>query len=121
MGTLAGMASRLAALDGGVVQIADVGVRNRRSLEDLGLDFLLEIDPKEAVWLGTIDSIRAGLKPPQAVAAPGQVQRAAQVLEAHQALADTNEKNARMFSNVVNLLEAELAEKQQQAGTPDES
>ncbi len=121
MGTLAGMASRLAALDGGVIQIADVGVRNRRSLEDLGLDFLLEIDPKEAPWLGTIDSIRAGLKPPQPVAAPSQIQRAAQVLEAHQTLADANEKNARVFSSVVTLLEAELAEKRNQAGTPGES
>src|SRR5215213_6630157 len=45
MGTLAGMATRLSTLDGGVLQIADSGGRNRRSLEDLGLDFLMEIDP----------------------------------------------------------------------------
>ena len=45
MGTLAGMASRLSATGKGVVQIADPGARNRRSLEDLGLDFLMEVDP----------------------------------------------------------------------------
>src|SRR5215213_650813 len=45
MGTLAGMAARLSARDKGVLQVADPGSRNRRSLEDLGLDFILDIDP----------------------------------------------------------------------------
>ena len=65
MGTLAGMAARLSALDRGVLQIADPGERNRRSLEDLGLDFLMEIDPPAAVWRGRVDAIRSRLVPPQ--------------------------------------------------------
>ena len=121
MGTLAGMATRLASQDGGVLQIADSGPRNRRSLEDLGLDFLMEIDPQETVWLSQIDKIRNGLKPPQKVAAPGQVQRAMHVLEAHQLLAETNENNARVFSDVVSMLEDELAAKQKLAEPPEKS
>jgi hypothetical protein len=111
MGTLAGMAARLSTHDGGVLQIADSGARNRRSLEDLGLDFLMEIDPPAAIWRGKVDEIRSKLNPTQALGLPGQVQRTQHVLEAHQTLADTNVKNAREFSNVVKLLENELSEK----------
>ncbi|MEO8614446.1 MAG: STAS domain-containing protein [Luteolibacter sp.] len=112
MGTLAGMAARLSSHDGGVLQIADSGSRNRRSLEDLGLDFLLEIDPPAAPWRGNVDSIRNSLKEPQSADITGSLQRTQHVLEAHQTLAGTNDQNAREFSNVVKLLENELAEKQ---------
>jgi anti-anti-sigma regulatory factor len=120
MGTLAGMATRLSSLsDAGVVQIADPGPRNRRSLEDLGLDFLMEIDPPDPRWANRIEAIRAELAPPQKAAPTSQVQRAMHVLEAHQTLSDTNDKNARVFSNVVSLLEDELAEKQRLAESPE--
>lgn len=112
MGTLAGMAARLSTHDDGVLQIADSGTRNRRSLEDLGLDFLLEIDPPAAPWRGNVDSIRGSLKSPQVLKIASSVQRTQHVLEAHQTLAATSDQNAREFSNVVKLLESELAEKQ---------
>ena len=121
MGTLAGMATRLLTQDGGVLQIAESGTRNRRSLEDLGLDFLMEIDPAATDWQNQIDEIRTRLKPPQKVAVPGQVQRAMHVLEAHQVLSETNENNAKVFSDVVSLLEGELAEKQKLAESPEKS
>ncbi len=121
MGTLAGMATRLSAHAGGVLQIADSGARNRRSLEDLGLDFLLEIDPADAVWQPEIEKVRMALRLPQKVVVPGQVERAAHVLEAHQVLAETNDKNARVFSTVVSMLEDELAEKQKLAELPEKS
>lgn len=112
MGTLAGLAARLSTLDDGGLQVAQPGDRNRRSLEDLGLDFLMKIDPVTADWRNQIDTIRASLKPPKALAKPGDLQRTALVLEAHQVLSNANEENARKFSGVVTLLEAELAEKQ---------
>lgn len=118
MGTLAGMATRLSSKDGAVLQIADAGDRNRHSLEDLGLDFLIEIDPENAVWKNTIDSVRASLKRPNPPGAQGPLQRAMHVLEAHQVLADTNEKNLRSFSTVVTLLESELEAKQKLAEKP---
>jgi anti-anti-sigma regulatory factor len=124
MGTLAGIAARLSASDGATLQIADPGERNRRSLEDLGLDFLMEIDPPAAIWRGRMDRIRSGLQipnPPTAGGfANGQLQRAKHVLEAHQTLSDVNEQNSRAFSNVVRLLEEEVSEKENpsQPGTP---
>lgn len=118
MGTLAGMASRLSANDGAALQIADAGERNRHSLEDLGLDFLMEIDPEKAIWSGSVDAVRAALKPHRPVTALGQIQRTEHVLEAHKVLSETNERNLRAFSNVVTLLESELETKQKQAETP---
>lgn len=118
MGTLAGMATRLSGQPGGVLQVADAGARNRRSLEDLGLDFLMEIDPSEPRWHQDLATIRSGLSAPQKKLPGDSLQQTRHVLEAHQILADTNEKNARVFSNVVNLLGDELAEKQKQAEAP---
>lgn len=118
MGTLAGMAARLSNQDG-TLQIADAGARNRRSLEDLGLDFLMDIDPPQAPWRGKIDLIRQYLNPPDHIPAPDHLERTKQVLEAHQLLAGTNEKNSKSFSNVVALLEAEVAEKQRLPKLPE--
>ena len=110
MGTLAGMASRLAVVEGGVLQIAEAGDRNRRSLEDLGLDFLMQIEPPEANWVGQLDRIRSELKPVQAGQSMEQKQRARLVLEAHEVLSDVNEKNAREFANVVGMLKEQIAD-----------
>lgn len=122
MGTLAGLATRLTALDGGgALQIAEPGDRNRRSLEDLGLDFLMEIDPPASLWRGKVDSIRAALQAPPAAGALGQVQRARHVLEAHQTLSGMNDKNAREFEGVVNMLGNDLASKEKSAGESAQS
>lgn len=111
MGTLAGMASRLSAMDGGSLQIAESGERNRRSLEDLGLDFLMEINPASAIWSDRLETIRGALKPPQVAGTLGQMQRTKHVLEAHQVLSSVNDKNAREFENVVEMLKDQIPEK----------
>ena len=113
MGTLAGMAARLSAVEGGVLQIAEPGERNRRSLEDLGLDFLMEINPPAAVWRGRVDVIRADLNPPQPLGGLGQNQRARHVLEAHQTLSGVSDKNAREFANVVEMLKDQVSGKEE--------
>lgn len=109
MGTLAGMAARLSTPGGGVLQIADPGERNRRSLEDLGLDFLMEIDPPAAVWRGKVDAIRSELRAPQPPGSLDRVQRTRHILEAHQTLTEVNDRNAREFATVVETLEDELS------------
>lgn len=111
MGTLAGMASRLAAVEGGCLQIAGADERNRRSLEDLGLDFLMQIDPKTPVWQGRLEEIRTRLEPVRSVAASGQEQRARHVLQAHQVLSGVNDKNAEEFKNVVGALKQQIEDK----------
>lgn len=115
MGTLAGIASRLSANEQGGLQVADPGDRNRRSLEDLGLDFLMEIDPQDASWRHRVDSIRTQLQPPQTTGKLASAHRTRHVLEAHQQLADLNESNANEFSDVLDQLEKELTEKEKPA------
>lgn len=108
MGILAGLANRIGAR-GGKLQIAEPGERNRHSLEDLGLDFLMEIDPPENRWRARTAEIREELKHPRLVSQTAQIQRGQLVLEAHQELSTLNAENARKFAGVVSLLEAELA------------
>ena len=115
MGTLAGMAARLSAMEGGGLTIAEPGGRNRRSLEDLGLDFLMEIDPPAAAWRGRVDAIRGTLNAPLAVDPLGRNQRGRHVLEAHENLSNLNENNARAFAGVVTMLEKDLSDKEKSA------
>ncbi len=114
MGTLAGMAARLTAQGGGL-QIADADSRNRRSLEDLGLDYMMEIDPPEAPWRDRIEEARENLGPADAAGKSDQIERTKHVLEAHQTLSGANDKNAKTFSGVVSMLETELSGKEKGA------
>lgn len=119
MGTLAGLAARFSASGGGRLQIAEPGERNRRSLEDLGLDFLMDIDPPGAIWRGHADEVRGRLQAPQRVTDMGGMQRSRHVLEAHQTLSSINDKNARSFAGVVSVLSGEIADKEKLAKDGD--
>lgn len=110
MGTLAGLANRLTE-KGGALQVAGADEKSRHSLEDLGLDFLMAINPEQAVWLGLEDKARDLLKPKVAGIKAGTVLHARHILEAHEILSDANEGNRKKFSGVVGFLEEELAEK----------
>lgn len=114
MGLLAGLSARLTKL-GGSVQIAGAGERNRRSLEDLGLDCLLEIDPPAAPWRGHADEVRRSLEPWQSGQLPDLRERARHVLEAHRTLAATSEENAKRFAGVVGVLEDQIASEEDKA------
>jgi anti-sigma B factor antagonist len=116
MGQLASFSARLRKLGTkGGVQIAGAGERNRNSLEDLGLDCLLEIDPPVAPWRGKADEVRAALEPYQPGRPPTMSERAKHILESHQTLAATSEENARKFAGVVGILKKEVAESERKA------
>ncbi len=110
MGTLAGMATRLATVDGGVLQVVAADERNRRSLEDLGLDFLMQINPPETNWNNRLDEIRASLEPVQPHDAPERSQQTRHVLRAHELLCELNDKNAREFDDVVGTLRKQISD-----------
>lgn len=110
MGTLAGLASRLAE-KGGALNVAGADERGRRSLEDLGLDFLMEINPEKAEWRDVEDKARDLLKPKVAGMTAGTQLHTRHILEAHEILSEANESNRKKFSGVVGILENELAEK----------
>jgi anti-sigma B factor antagonist len=108
MGTLAGLAARIAAQSGDM-QVADADARNRASLEDLGLDFMMSVNPPEADWRGQLDGIRGGLKLRDKQAGLPTADRARHVLEAHQTLSSMNESNACAFEGVVDTLERQMS------------
>jgi anti-sigma B factor antagonist len=110
MGTLAGLATRISE-KGGMLDVAGADTKSRDSLEDLGLDFFMEINPETAVWKDVADQARDMLKSKVAGMKAGTVLHTRHILEAHEVLSDTNEGNKKKFSGVVGMLGAELAEK----------
>lgn len=108
MGTLAGLAIRLSKVDGGQLELADVSDRNRQSLEDLGLDVLINIDPAEAIWREEMGGIRDHLEPLQG---DSDESDANHVLEAHRKLCVANASNVEKFSTVLDVLERQAGEK----------
>ncbi len=100
MGTLAGLANKLTG-KAGRLQVAAPGEKNRNSLEDLGLDFLMEIEPEKAGWKGVENKARDLLKEKKAGMAAGTEMHTRHVLEAHEILSDANEENREKFSGVV--------------------
>lgn len=108
MGTLAGLAIRLAKVKEGQLELADVSERNRQSLEDLGLDVLIKIDPAEATWRGVMAGIRSRLEP---LKGESEESDAMHVLEAHRKLCVANAKNVEKFSTVLDVLERQAGEK----------
>ncbi len=109
MGSLAGMAARLSAGEGGL-EIADIDARGLQSLEDLGLDCMMKIRPANAPWIGRIESIRSKLAPPRTNSSlPNVRDRAKHVLQAHETLAAVNRDNAERFTGVITILRDEVA------------
>lgn len=111
MGTLAGLAMRLMKSPGGHLQIAEPGEKNRKSLEDLGLDALMMIEPNEAVWLASMEQVRRRVKPYEAES--NKPANAPEVLEAHKKLCEADERNNEKFGTVLDFLEAEVKAKSQ--------
>lgn len=115
MGTLAGMAR---SMKNGTVQVADASDRNRKSLEGLGLDYFIDINPSEAVWKDSLDAIRCKLHHPPANGSPGDLQRAKICLDAHRKLSEINGENEEQFRGVIDVIEKEIESKEaESAGT----
>ena len=110
MGTMAGIAMRLMKISGGKLQVADPGEKNRQSLEDLGLDALMEIEPEDCEWRNQTAEIRDRVEPCGDLL--GKLDKAPHVLEAHQQLCAADEQNAEKFATVLEFLEAEVKSKQ---------
>lgn len=110
MGTMAGIAMKLMKQSGGKLEVAKPGDKNRQSLEDLGLDVLMSIDPEDAEWQNQIEDIECKLSPCEVPTE--KVNKATHVLDAHKKLCDADENNQRKFGTVLEFLEAEVKAKQ---------
>ncbi len=106
MGTMAGIAMKLAKINNATLQVTSASDKTRRSLEDLGLSMLIDIDPKNPIWNGQEESIRPSLQPCQLSV---NIDKTQHVFDAHKQLCEANDSNDDKFSTVLNVLEAELA------------
>ena len=109
MGTMAGIAMKLAKVENATLQVTGATEKSRRSLEDLGLSMLIEIEPEDAVWKDSIDTIRTKLSECNSA---GSVDKTQHVFDAHKLLCDADDSNDEKFSTVLDVLEAELANRQ---------
>ena len=107
-GDAGGLAGRLTE-GGGALQVVGTCAKTRGSLEDLGLDFLMEIEPAGALWCGQEEGVRAVLDGQGAEMKAGSALHSSHVLEAHQTLSDANDGNREKFSGVLKVLGEELS------------
>lgn len=108
MGTMAGIAMKLAKIDG-ELEVANPGEKNKRSLEDLGLGVLMSIDPQDSQWQSQISEIESKLAPCDV--AIEKADQANHVLDAHKKLCEADEQNNEKFGTVLEFLEAEVKAK----------
>ncbi len=106
MGTLASLAIKLKGMANACFQLCGVTKNNKDSLEELGLDSLIEINPADAEWSDNCQKVRSELnqwsldkKPP--------VDRDL-ILETHKTLGELSEKNKIEFTPVIETLEQNL-------------
>ena len=109
MGTMAGLAMRLMKLPEGRLEVADPSDRNRKSLEDLGLDVLMQIDPADAIWRELITDIRSRLV--ACKSSEDKIGQGEHVLDAHKKLCEADARNTQKFGTVLDYLEAEVKTK----------
>lgn len=111
MGTLAGLAMAINKKFGGQLHVVAAAERNRRSLEDLGLDFLLKINEPNMPWSDRLGDARSNLRACETSRPAAIRNRAEHILDAHRKLSGLNENNSRKFEGVLSVLQAELSRK----------
>ena len=104
MGVLAGFAIKLKGMANSCFQLCNVSNRNQESLEELGIDSLVEINPAESEWKGQCETIQDCLKEWD----PDKVEKKlppSLILETHKTLGSLNKKNEEEFSSVIKAFE----------------
>ena len=106
MGMLAGLAIKFQGIPQSVLQLCFVSQKNVDSLEELGIDSLLDINPSVAEWADQFPHVRTTLK----VWGPDQKSSpdAKLILDTHKTLGSLNEKNKAEFSGVIKTFEDQL-------------
>ena len=106
MGTLAGIAMRLMKTSDGSLKVAAPGEKNRQSLEDLGLDSIMEFVADDSSLDKRLSAVREKMEP----YAEGvtNVKNSPHVLDAHKKLCEADSSNSEKFSTVLDFLEADV-------------
>ncbi|MDA7887753.1 STAS domain-containing protein [Akkermansiaceae bacterium] len=101
MGMLAGLGMLLKKKGEGQLSIVGTTDKTRASLEELGLNHLMEIEPKEGPWVGHLDEARSDLKPLDAQTSPTKEDH---ILESHENLCEADSENFDRFKTVLGVM-----------------
>ncbi|MCB1209428.1 MAG: STAS domain-containing protein [Verrucomicrobiales bacterium] len=108
LGTLTGAALNLRELGGGHLSILNANQRNQQLMTSLGLDYILEVDKDGTAWPAERAQATARLALcPDSLEVPCKEAQSANVLDAHQTLADLSEENECRFRDVIDFLQRE--------------
>ncbi len=105
MGILASLAIKVKGIANAGLQLCGVTEKNQDSLEELGLDSLMEINPAQAAWLPDCQEIRARLS--RWTSTEQARPDSKLVLDTHKTLGSLNASNQQKFSDVVEGLQNE--------------
>jgi anti-sigma B factor antagonist len=101
MGMMAGIGMRLRKRGGGQLSIVGTCEKSRDSLDELGLAYLMEIEPEEGPWTNQIEEIRRCLG---VLGDPSSDGMEEHILECHENLCDADDSNAERFKTVLEVL-----------------
>jgi len=101
MGMMAGIGMRLRKNEAGQLSIMGTNEKNRDSLDELGLSYLMEIEPEDGPWTHQIEEIRSRLHPLGETISGGKEEH---ILECHENLCDADESNAKRFKTVLEVM-----------------
>lgn len=103
MGMLAGLSMKLKKSGCPQLSIIEPGEKNQASLEELGLNQLMDINPQEGPWKEALSEIRSAFEPLDSQKGPG---REDHILECHENLCDADDSNNSRFESVLEVLRA---------------
>jgi len=101
MGMLAGLGMLLKKKGEGQLSIVGTSEKTKSSLEELGLNHLMEIEPESGPWIGNLEEARMGLRP------LGEKENSAKeehILECHENLCDADSENYERFETVLSVM-----------------
>ena len=106
LGILLGLGLKLKEEGNGLLHILNASPRNLELLKNLGLDRLINIDPKRV----TLNGITEKPLEEMACPAPTRQEAAPTILEAHEALMEFDPRNVPKFKDVVEFLREDLGQ-----------
>lgn len=109
LGTLKSVAREVGKVDGGRVTVINVNTRNEQLLENLGLNYLLEVDLNGSSWVEERRIVASELAKCEQSQQLSKQEQALHVLDAHKVLCDDNAENESRFKDVIDFLERDLA------------
>lgn len=108
MGMLAGLGIGFRKNKKGEISIVGTTEKTRSSLKELGLQYLMAIEPTDEAWFEKMDEARRNL---DLFNHKGEVDTEAHVLECHEDLCIADEGNLHRFKTVLDMMGSDMAPK----------